>query len=75
MAATVHCARCGRPEAPAMTRTPLRGKQGQEIRDSAVGVAGTSRPPAVFVMANGAGTVWGWSVAPGGSKPADTGAP
>lgn len=30
--ATVHCARCGRPEAPALTRTPLPGKQGQEIR-------------------------------------------
>jgi Fe-S cluster biosynthesis and repair protein YggX len=30
--ATVHCARCGRPEAPALTRTPLPGKLGQEIR-------------------------------------------
>jgi Fe-S cluster biosynthesis and repair protein YggX len=30
--ATVHCARCGRPEAPALTRTPLPGKAGQEIR-------------------------------------------
>lgn len=30
--ATVHCARCGRPEAPAMARAPLPGKAGQEIR-------------------------------------------
>jgi Fe-S cluster biosynthesis and repair protein YggX len=30
--ATVHCARCGRPEAPALTRTPLPGKLGQEVR-------------------------------------------
>jgi len=32
MAATVHCARCGRPEAPALTRQPLPGKLGGEIR-------------------------------------------
>lgn len=33
MAATVHCARCGRPEAPALQRPPLPGKLGIEIRD------------------------------------------
>jgi Fe-S cluster biosynthesis and repair protein YggX len=32
MAATVHCARCGRPEAPALPRQPLPGKLGSEIR-------------------------------------------
>jgi Fe-S cluster biosynthesis and repair protein YggX len=33
MAATVHCARCGRPEAPALTRQPYPGKLGTEIRE------------------------------------------
>ncbi|HEX7181005.1 MAG TPA: oxidative damage protection protein [Thermoanaerobaculia bacterium] len=33
MAATVHCARCGRPEAPALPRPPLPGKLGGEIRE------------------------------------------
>lgn len=33
MAATVHCARCGRPEAPALARPPLPGKTGLELRD------------------------------------------
>ena len=33
MAATVHCARCGRPEAPALTRQPFPGKLGVEIRE------------------------------------------
>jgi Fe-S cluster biosynthesis and repair protein YggX len=33
MAASVHCARCGRPEAPALPRPPLPGKLGQEIRE------------------------------------------
>jgi len=32
MAGTVHCARCGRPDAPALPRPPLPGKTGQEIR-------------------------------------------
>ena len=32
MAGTVHCARCGRPDAPALSRPPLPGKTGQEIR-------------------------------------------
>lgn len=31
-AATVHCARCGRTEAPALARPPLRGPVGEEIR-------------------------------------------
>ena len=31
--ATVHCARCGRPEAPALSRAPLPGKAGAEIRE------------------------------------------
>jgi len=31
--ATVHCARCGRPEAPALPRPPLPGKAGQELRE------------------------------------------
>ncbi|HEY4588849.1 MAG TPA: oxidative damage protection protein [Thermoanaerobaculia bacterium] len=31
--ATVHCARCGRPEAPALTRQPFPGKLGIEIRE------------------------------------------
>lgn len=31
--ATVHCARCGRPEAPALTRQPFPGKLGVEIRE------------------------------------------
>lgn len=30
---TVHCARCGRPEAPALPRPPMPGKFGIEIRD------------------------------------------
>jgi Fe-S cluster biosynthesis and repair protein YggX len=30
---TVHCARCGRPEAPALPRQPLPGKAGAEIRE------------------------------------------
>jgi Fe-S cluster biosynthesis and repair protein YggX len=34
-AATVHCARCGRPEAPALPRPPLPGKLGLEIREKA----------------------------------------
>jgi Fe-S cluster biosynthesis and repair protein YggX len=29
---TVHCARCGRPDAPALARRPLPGSQGDEIR-------------------------------------------
>jgi Fe-S cluster biosynthesis and repair protein YggX len=33
MSATVHCARCGRPEAPALTRQPFPGKLGVEIRE------------------------------------------
>jgi len=32
--ATVACARCGRPEAPALSRPPLPGKTGLEIRQS-----------------------------------------
>lgn len=32
-AATVHCARCGRTDAPALPRQPLPGKQGAEIRE------------------------------------------
>jgi Fe-S cluster biosynthesis and repair protein YggX len=31
--ATVHCARCGRPEAPALPRQPLPGKLGAEVRE------------------------------------------
>jgi Fe-S cluster biosynthesis and repair protein YggX len=31
--ATVHCARCGRPEAPALSRPPMPGKLGLEIRE------------------------------------------
>jgi Fe-S cluster biosynthesis and repair protein YggX len=31
--ATVCCARCGRPEAPALSRQPLPGKLGAEIRE------------------------------------------
>jgi Fe-S cluster biosynthesis and repair protein YggX len=31
--ATVHCVRCGRPEAPALSRPPLPGKLGLEIRE------------------------------------------
>jgi Fe-S cluster biosynthesis and repair protein YggX len=31
--ATVHCARCGRTEAPALTRQPYPGKLGAEIRE------------------------------------------
>jgi Fe-S cluster biosynthesis and repair protein YggX len=33
MAAAVHCARCGRPEAPALSRPPLPGKLGLELRE------------------------------------------
>lgn len=33
MAGSVHCARCGRPEAPALPRPPLPGKLGLEIRE------------------------------------------
>ena len=29
---TVHCARCGRPDAPALARAPLPGPAGAEIR-------------------------------------------
>ena len=29
---TVHCARCGRPDAPALARRPLRGPIGEEIQ-------------------------------------------
>lgn len=31
--ATVHCSRCGRTEAPALTRQPYPGKLGAEIRE------------------------------------------
>jgi Fe-S cluster biosynthesis and repair protein YggX len=31
--ATVHCARCGRTEAPALSRQPYPGKLGVEIRE------------------------------------------
>jgi Fe-S cluster biosynthesis and repair protein YggX len=31
--ATVHCARCGRPEAPALTRQPYPGALGAKIRE------------------------------------------
>lgn len=31
--ATVHCSRCGRAEAPALTRQPLPGKLGAEVRE------------------------------------------
>lgn len=30
--ATVHCARCGRTEAPALARQPLPGKLGAEVQ-------------------------------------------
>jgi Fe-S cluster biosynthesis and repair protein YggX len=33
MDGTVHCARCGRPEAPDLPRQPLPGKLGVEIRE------------------------------------------
>jgi Fe-S cluster biosynthesis and repair protein YggX len=33
MDATVHCARCGRTDAPALARQPLPGKRGAEIRE------------------------------------------
>jgi Fe-S cluster biosynthesis and repair protein YggX len=33
MAATVHCVRCGRPDAPALSRQPYPGKLGTEIRE------------------------------------------
>lgn len=33
MAGTVHCARCGRPDAPALSRPPVPGKTGLEIRE------------------------------------------
>jgi len=32
-AATVHCARCGRTDAPVLPRQPLPGKLGAEIRE------------------------------------------
>lgn len=32
MSGTVQCARCGRPDAPALPRPPLPGKNGVEIR-------------------------------------------
>ncbi len=32
--ATVHCSRCGRTEAPALTRQPYPGKLGAEIRET-----------------------------------------
>lgn len=31
--ATVQCARCGRPEAPALPRQPLPGRLGAEVRE------------------------------------------
>jgi Fe-S cluster biosynthesis and repair protein YggX len=31
--ATLACVRCGRPDAPALSRPPLPGKLGPEIRD------------------------------------------
>jgi Fe-S cluster biosynthesis and repair protein YggX len=33
--ATVHCARCGRSDAPALARPPLPGKLGAEIQQRA----------------------------------------
>jgi Fe-S cluster biosynthesis and repair protein YggX len=33
MPATVHCARCGRTDAPALARQPLPGKRGLELRE------------------------------------------
>jgi Fe-S cluster biosynthesis and repair protein YggX len=33
MAETVHCARCGRPEAPALPRPPVHGALGQELAE------------------------------------------
>jgi len=30
---TVHCARCGRPDAPALTRRPMPGPLGAEIQE------------------------------------------
>ena len=30
---TIHCVRCGRPEAPTLPRPPLPGRRGQEIRE------------------------------------------
>ena len=33
MAATVQCVRCGRPEAPALTRRPMPGALGLEIQE------------------------------------------
>ncbi len=32
-ATTVQCARCGRPEAPALPRQPLPGRLGAEVRE------------------------------------------
>lgn len=51
----------------------------REIRDSGAGVAEPSYDPALSALPEEAGAVvrggaWGWSAAPGGSKPADTGA-
>jgi len=33
MAETVHCARCGRPDAPALARPPLYGDFGKELAE------------------------------------------
>ena len=33
--ATVHCARCGRPDAPALAKPPLRGEIGRELQEHA----------------------------------------
>jgi Fe-S cluster biosynthesis and repair protein YggX len=33
MPATVHCARCGRPEATALSRPPVPGKLGLELQE------------------------------------------
>jgi Fe-S cluster biosynthesis and repair protein YggX len=33
MATTVHCARCGRPDAPALVKPPLRGEIGRELEE------------------------------------------
>jgi Fe-S cluster biosynthesis and repair protein YggX len=30
---TVHCARCGRTDAPALAKRPLPGSQGEELRE------------------------------------------
>ncbi len=33
MSGTVQCVRCGRPDAPALSRPPLPGKTGLEVRE------------------------------------------